>query len=99
MFTYRYIFVFIEEAKRMFVAAKARLFKKKTNLYTFKITSNLVSMLFIRGFEKTQSVYNAMVSRGYTGRLRNHNEFRPAIKDFLKACLVITLACLIHLIR
>jgi len=56
-------------------------------------------MLFIRGFEKTQSVYNAMTSRGYTGRLKNRNEFKLSGKDILKACLIIILASLIHLSR
>jgi cobalt/nickel transport system permease protein len=99
IFTYRYIFLFIEEARRMFISAGARLFKKKTNLYTLKITSNLVSMLFIRGFERTQSIYNAMASRGYKGSLKMQDEFRLCFKDILKASLIVILSALLHLSR
>ena len=98
MFTYRYIFVFMTEFKRMFMAAKARLFKKKTNIFTLKITSNLTGMLFIRGFERTQSVYNAMVSRGYKGSLRILDEFKLSGMDFIKAFLIVILAVILNLV-
>jgi len=97
IFTYRYIFVFIEEAKSMFISAKARLFRKKTNLYTLKITSNLIGMLFIRGFEQTEKVYNAMVSRGYKGCLNILDDSIVSFSDLLKATLIVLTACLLHL--
>jgi cobalt/nickel transport system permease protein len=99
IFTYRYIFVFIEEARRMFISAQARLFRKKTGIHTLKITSNLVGMLFIRGFERTQSIYNAMASRGYKGNLKIQDEFRLCFSDVLKASLIIILSGLLHLSR
>lgn len=99
MFTYRYIFFFIEESRRMFVAAKARLFRKKTDMPTLRIISNLISMLFIRGFERTQCVYNAMASRGYKGNLEILDEFRLCGKDFLKAFIIIMVAIILNLSR
>jgi cobalt/nickel transport system permease protein len=99
MFAYRYIFVFIEESKRMFIAAKARLFKKRTDISTLRITSNLISMLFIRGFERTQCIYNAMASRGYKGNLEILDEFNLCGKDFLKASLFVILTFILSLPR
>jgi cobalt/nickel transport system permease protein len=99
IFTYRYIFVFVEEARRMFISAQARLFRKKIDIRTLKITSNLVGMLFIRGLERTQGIYNAMASRGYKGRLNAQDEFRLSFSDLLKASLIITISVLIHLVR
>ena len=99
MFTYRYIFVFIEESRRMFIAAEARLFRKKTNFHTLRITSNLIGMLFIHGFERTQDIYNAMASRGYKGNLEILDEFKLCGKDFLKAFLVIIGAFILSLAR
>ncbi|MBL7130999.1 MAG: cobalt ECF transporter T component CbiQ [Candidatus Omnitrophica bacterium] len=99
MFTYRYIFVFLTELIRMLTAAKARLFKKKTNIHTLKITSNLIGMLFIRAFERTQRIYDAMVSRGYKGVLTTLDEFKLSNADFLKAFLIITLAVMLNLAR
>ncbi|MFH1901544.1 MAG: cobalt ECF transporter T component CbiQ [Candidatus Omnitrophota bacterium] len=92
MFTYRYIFVLLGELGRMSTAARARLFKKKTDIHTLKITGNLIGMLFIRGFERTQAVYNAMASRGYKGKLKIQDEFRLSKIDLLKAFLIITVA-------
>lgn len=92
MFTYRYIFVLLDELKKMSTAARARLFKKRTDLYTLKVTGNLTGMLFVRGLERTQRVYNAMVSRGYQGSVKTLEEFRLASSDFIKASLVILTA-------
>jgi cobalt/nickel transport system permease protein len=97
IFTYRYIFVFVEEARKMLASAKARGFRKKTNIYTLKIIANLVGMLFIRGIEQTQSIYNAMISRGYKGDIKICDEFKLSVYDLLKAFLVISLALALHL--
>lgn len=99
MFTYRYIFVLLDELIRMFTAAQARLFKKRTNIHTLKIISNLIGTLFVRGFERTQNVYNAMASRGYKGRLKTLDEFRLCRKDFLKAFFTIALGLILNLTR
>lgn len=99
MFTYRYIFVFLDQLRRMLVAARARAFKKGTNIRTLKIVSNLIGMLFIRSFERTQRIYNAMASRGYMGSLKTFDEFKLSRKDFLKACLIIAVAVTLNLLR
>lgn len=92
MFTYRYIFVFTEEARRTFIAAKARGFKERTNIYTIKIMGSLFAMLFIRSFARTERVYQAMVSRGYNGYLKTIDEFSLCSIDILKSFLVILTA-------
>ena len=99
MFTYRYIFVFMEEFGKMFTAARARLFKERTNIFTLKIISNLTGMLFIRGFERTQGVYHAMASRGYDGDIKDLDEFKLCTKDFIISLFVVTLAVILNLAR
>lgn len=99
MFTYRYIFVFMGEMGRMNTAAKARLFKKKTNISTLKTIGNLTGMLFVRGFDRTHRVYNAMASRGYKGSLKTLDDFTLCGKDFIKASFIIILAALLNLAR
>ena len=83
----------------MLIAAKARLFKKRTDIPTLRVTSNLISMLFIRGFERTQYIYNAMASRGYKGNLEILDEFKFCVKDFLKAFLITIIAIVFSLAR
>ncbi len=97
MFTYRYIFVLWEELRRMSVAAKSRLLKKRANIHTLRIMANLIGMLFIRSFERTQRVHRAMVSRGYKGHLITQYEFQLSGKDFFKAFFVIIAALILAL--
>jgi len=90
MFTYRYIFLFIDEAQRMGVAMDSRGFKKGTNLHTLKTIGRLVGMLFVRSYERTEGVYQAMISRGYSSNFKylGEKEFRIYKKDILLAILV-----------
>jgi len=99
IFTYRYIFVFIEETRKMFIAANARGFKKRTNIYTLKIIGNLIGMLFIRSFERTENIYNCMVSRGYTGYLKIlDDDSKVCRKDFFKAFFIVIVAIILTIV-
>jgi len=92
IFTYRYIFVVLDELGRMFMAARARGFKSGTNFRTLKTVGNLIGMLFVRSYERTEHIHRAMVSRGYDGTLRILDEFVLVKKDFLKAVFVVAAA-------
>lgn len=96
-FTYRYIFVFTEEIQTMFRALKSRGFKAGTDLGTMKIIGKMIGMLFVRSFERSEMVYNAMVSRGYTGTVRTMTEFKMNKSDLIKAFVVISFAVLLHI--
>ncbi len=88
MFAYRYIFLFIDETKRMTFAIESRGFKKKTNLHTLKTIARLLGMLFIKSYERTERIHRAMLSRGYDGNLKTLDEFRVCVKDILKASVM-----------
>lgn len=64
---YRYIFVLLDEIGRMNVAKNSRL--GNCNFRTsLKSTSELISMLFIRAYNRSDRVYAALESRGYNGQ-------------------------------
>ncbi len=94
LFSYRYIFLFFSEMKRLDIAMKARGFVKKPDMYTMKVVGGFVGTLLIRSFERTERIYSAMLSKGYQGELHTLVEFKADKKDKLKALLmiVITLA-------
>lgn len=92
MFTYRYIFLFIDEVQRMTTAISSRGFEKRTNLHTLRTLSRLVGMLFVRSYERTERIYQAMVSRGYDGSFNTLTEFAICRKDVIKALLLWTVA-------
>ncbi|MBI5755467.1 MAG: cobalt ECF transporter T component CbiQ [Nitrospirae bacterium] len=88
LFTYRYIFVFIDEIKRMEKAMRSKGFVMKANMNTLRTMGNFVGALLIRSFERTSRVYSAMLSKGYEGELHSMVRFKAQGKDFVKAGLV-----------
>lgn len=95
LFTYRYIFLFMEEMLRMDTAMKARGLVKKPDIYTMKVMGGFVGTLLIRSFERTDRIYKAMLSKGYQGEMHTMVEFKSDSKDFVKATLVIAVAIIL----
>lgn len=84
LLAYRYIFVFQQETARMAKGMISRGFRKKTDMATLRIIGNFLGMLLVRSFERTQRVYDAMLSRGYDGTMHGTFEFRACRVDWLK---------------
>lgn len=97
LFTYRYIFVFFEEIRRMSNAARTRGFEARTRWHTFRTLGNFIGVLLVRSFERTERLYNAMISRGYTGELVTLSNFSMTLRDILKGVFVVS-ACVLILI-
>jgi cobalt/nickel transport system permease protein len=91
LFTYRYIFLFMDEMKRMDMAMRARGFVLKTDLNTLRILGNFLGTLLVRSFERTVRVYNAMLSKGYEGEFHTLDSFEANGKDFVKAALILVI--------
>ena len=88
LFSYRYIFVFLSELKRMSLAMKLRKFSPTTNFHTLRTYGNFLGTLLVRSFERTEEVYHAMLSRGYKGILKIPFEYRAKAADFFKSSLI-----------
>ncbi len=97
MFTHRYIFLLLDEGRRMSVAARSRGWKRKTNALTLRLTANLVGMLLVRSLERAEHIRDAMLSRGYTGKIETIEDFRVSRGDLIKTLLVTTGAFTLHL--
>lgn len=63
--THRYLFLIVDEFRRLRVAMKIRGFTPGTNLHTYKSYANLVGMLLVKSFDRSERVYRAMKLRGY----------------------------------
>ena len=83
LFLYRYIFVLMEEAMKMIRARDMRSFDKKGK--GIKIFINLISVLFIRTIERSEKIYQAMLSRGFQGRIETMKIHRLAAADIVFA--------------
>jgi cobalt/nickel transport system permease protein len=68
LLSHRYLHVFRHEARRMADGMRVRGFRKRTDLVTLQAVANFLGMLFVRSFERTERVFDAMRARGYKGR-------------------------------
>lgn len=64
----RYVGVFEGEYARLRLAMKARAFRAKGNLHTWRSLGYLFGMLLVRSFERGERIADAMKCRGFTGR-------------------------------
>lgn len=87
---HRYLFVFQEEMSRMHRSLRVRGFRPATNVATLRTVGNSLGMLFVRSFERTERVHEAMLCRGYRGVLPAGKE--PVTSgDWLKGAVVVLL--------
>jgi cobalt/nickel transport system permease protein len=74
-FMYRYLAVLTDEATRMLRARSARAASidgqpKGSLTWRAKVVGSMVGSLFLRAYERSERIYAAMQSRGFTGELR-----------------------------
>jgi len=76
---WRYLFVLVDEALRLMRARAARSGKSDipntksggSLAWRARVVGGMAGNLFLRGFERSERIYVAMVSRGYDGESRS----------------------------
>ena len=94
-FTYRYIHVIYLEYLRLRNAMKVRGFRPGTNMHTYKTFAYLVGMLLVRSYDRGERVRDAMLCRGFRGRLYSLSRFSLKTSDVIS--LVVMLALILAL--
>ena len=96
LFTYRYIYVFEQEYRRLVLAMKIRGFRPRTNLHTYRSYAYLAAMLLVRSFDRAERVFAAMRCRGFQGTFYSLRTFTWQRRDgiFLAGSLLILAALL-----
>jgi cobalt/nickel transport system permease protein len=84
--SYRFIFILMEEAHNLRRAALARGYRGRW-LGQAVLIGRLIGTLFLRSYERSERVYNAMVLRGYAGHLPAKNLPHPQRHDLI-ICLI-----------
>lgn len=94
--TYRFIFLFINEAYRMALARESRTITGMRWLEALRSLANMVSTLFIRAYERGERVYLAMNARAYAGSFESPGGISIAPRDwfFAAASFAVSLAAL-----
>jgi len=95
-FLYRYMSVLTDEVMRLMRARQARSAVLPDQrgggsvLWRARTAGNMVGQLFLRSYERSDRIYHAMLSRGYSGHLRTLNRHEMQPRDWL----IITLSLL-----
>ena len=66
-FLYRYLFVISEQAQHMRLAAASR--GGLSARQGFQAAAGMLGVLFARSYDRANSIYNAMLARGYNGAI------------------------------
>jgi cobalt/nickel transport system permease protein len=96
-FMYRYVFLFEDELDKMKQAKAARTIGGSRWFHT-KALANILGNLFVRSYERGESVYLAMCARGFDGEIRTMNELKLVRQDFLFLLIMISVLAGIKLL-
>jgi cobalt/nickel transport system permease protein len=103
-FTYRYLFVLSDEAMRLMRAREARSARLApgqgggTLLWRARVAGNMVGQLFLRSYERSDRVYNAMLARGYKGHFYTLNPHVMRLYDWTVGAIALLILLVIQLI-
>jgi cobalt/nickel transport system permease protein len=93
---YRYIFILTDEAMRTTMARDSRT-PGKLNMSRFRVYGNQAAMIFLRSMDRSQIIYNSMLSRGFTGEFPVMQKFPLRGQDFIFAVIFIFILLAIRL--
>lgn len=87
-FMYRYLFVLNDQAVALIRARTARSaraphLKKPSPLWQAKIAGNMIGQLFLRSYERSDRVYNAMLARGFRREFLTLSTHTMQTKDWI----------------
>jgi cobalt/nickel transport system permease protein len=71
---YKYIFILCRAIEDTFLSLKSRLISNVKNNTIRKLISGLIFLIFKRSMTTYENTYNAMVSRGYSGKAVLHSQ-------------------------
>ena len=102
-FLYRYLFVLTDEVFRLMRARESRSAslpgqKSGGSLgWRARVAGNMTGQLFLRSYERSDRIYNAMLARGYTGQMRTLNPHILTSTDWFAGAIALTAMLLLQL--
>ena len=85
-FLYRYLFLISEEAQLMSAAAASRnasLESWRGNGERFRAAAGALAVLFARSYQRAALIHQAMLARGFEGRIPTLSASRFTLRDFI----------------
>ena len=103
-FLYRYLFVLADEVFRLMRARESRAAampgKRSGGSLTWRagVAGHMAGQLFLRSYERSDRVYNAMLARGYAGHMETINPHELRRRDYLTAALALIAILIFQLV-
>ncbi|MBK7917154.1 MAG: cobalt ECF transporter T component CbiQ [Chloroflexi bacterium] len=103
-FMVRYLTVLGDEVKRLLRAREARsaaLEGRRAGgslLWRAQVAGHMVGQLFLRSYERSDRIYQAMLARGYRGEWPTSNPHHMARRDWLALAVVVVALLLVQMI-
>ena len=101
-FMYRYLFVLSDETLRLIRARESRSARPARGVgstprvggggslvWRARVAGNMIGQLFLRSYERSDRVYNAMLARGYQGQLFTMHPHEMKRRDWLAGFVVL----------
>ncbi|UCC89893.1 MAG: cobalt ECF transporter T component CbiQ [Anaerolineales bacterium] len=103
-FMYRYLFILTDEAMRLMRAREARSARPMAGggggsvAWRARVSGNMIGQLFLRSYERSDRVYNAMLARGYSGQFLTISPHQMHTKDWAIGATAIIIMLLLQVI-
>jgi cobalt/nickel transport system permease protein len=103
-FLYRYLFVLADEVFRLMRARESRAAALPGTrsggslAWRAGIAGHMAGQLFLRSYERSDRVYNAMLARGYAGHMQTINPHELRRRDYLTAALSMLAIFLVQIV-
>ncbi len=103
-FLYRYLFVLTDEVFRLIRARESRSAAATGRrsgggvLWRARVAGNMAGQLFLRSYERSDRIYNAMVARGYSGHLFTLNPHEMKARDYFVTAFAIAFIFILQVI-
>ena len=103
-FLYRYLFVLGDEVFRLVRARESRSAAMpgqrsgRSVAWRANVAGHMAGQLFLRSYERSDRVYNAMLARGFTGHMQTINPHELRRVDYLTTALVLMASLFLQLV-
>ena len=102
LFTYRYIFVILEELELMNMARRSRGFSLKGSLLSkdiFRTISFTAGMVLVRSYERSKRIYDGLLARGFRGEIHTLRAPAARPRDLVYAVVFVIVIVIISSIQ
>lgn len=103
-FLYRYLFVLTDEVFRLLRARESRSATTPGSrsgggvMWRAKVAGNMAGQLFLRSYERSDRIYNAMIARGYSGHLYTLNPHEMKSRDYFTTAFAVAVIFLTQIL-